>query len=350
MKWAALDVDRESDPGWFEIPADLRGHHRALIVACSRYENSGIIQGCRPWSGKRWWAFAGVKRQTIERLVALKLALWLEDGASLQVAHYDLYAESHVKNLRAAGRKGAKVRWEAHARAIAEAAAGVDGGPPGEPPGGPPGEAPAMAMRPSPSPSPSGSGAPPPTALGESPLPSPEGGAGGGGRGGEGSPHGVDETGPEGFERWWAAFTAIRWCAPYWRPMVMDQWIALDLEGDADEIIAYCRWHYQHTPKWRRRGPNGPYAPTPRELLKGLPWRKRGPWNSAAAAPPRPRSSETQPEVLNAGMVDVTPAKAWLDQLLSDPEIDEQTKERHKREWIREHPGQLPPWPNGRAS
>lgn len=349
MKWAALNVDRESDPGWFEIPADLRGHHRALIVACSRFENGGIIEGCRPWSGKRWWAFAGVKRQTIERLVALKLALWLEDGASLQVAHYDLYAESHVKNLRAAGRKGAKVRWEAHARAIAEAASGVDGPPSGGAAGEAAGQPPAVAMRPSPSPSPPDPDAAPISAPNPSGWP-PSSSSWGGSGGEEGrrrAPRGAEdpEAGPEGFETWWALFPKTR---ARWREDALSRWVAQDLEGETDEILAFTR-HQMDSPTWKK---GEYYVDSPRDFLRTAGWRKRGRWNAPpAAAPPRPRSSETRPEVLHAGLVDVTGAHGWLLELLGDAEVDEQTKERHRRQWMSSHPGQTPPWEqNGRAS
>jgi len=132
----------------------------------------------------------------------------------------------------------------------------------------------------------------------------------------------------------------------------MEQWIEQDLEGETEEIRAFTRWKAEHTWKRRARGPEGQsMIPTPRVLLARWEWRKRGPWNSpAAAAPPRTKSHQTTPQVIDAGLVDVTSAVGWLDQLLADPDIDEPTKERHRRDWAAAHPGQQPPWANGRAS
>jgi hypothetical protein len=135
---------------------------------------------------------------------------------------------------------------------------------------------------------------------------------------------------------------------------VLDLWVAEDLEGEADEIRAFCRYKAR-SHQWRQRGPEGQprhYVPTPWRLLKKGEWRKLGPWSStpAPAAPERSKSHQTTPQVVDAGLVDVTSAVGWLDQLLADPDIDEPTKERHRRDWAAAHPGQQPPWANGRAS
>lgn len=358
MKWASLNVKHESTVEWLSIPAELRGHHRALLIFCSRLENGGELAGCRDWNDFVWWANCGFRRSALTRMAAAGLVEWVDGGTGLRVRGYDLQAEHNARTSRETIRKMLESRWSAY-RAARRGATRTTGSPPT---GAPSGAATSHPVSPL-ALSPSGSGSLPPAALEESALPSPKGGAGGGegqGSGGQRAPHGAGDpgTGPEGFETWWAEYCSYRPCERWWKPLVMEQWVLADLEGQADEIREFCRWKSKHA--WKRDpGPDGrSMIPTPRALLTKEGWRKRGPWN-APPAPPRPRSRETQPEVVDLQVGHpATLMHRHLMDYLADVDVSEEDKNREKRRWIDAHPGELPPWtrqqeaqqPNGRTS
>jgi hypothetical protein len=125
---------------------------------------------------------------------------------------------------------------------------------------------------------------------------------------------------------------------PGWRGLALECWVAEDLEGDADEIIAYCH-HQAGSRQWRQRGPAGEeyfYVPTPWNLLKKGAWRKKGPWRRPPAPPVAVVDLQHETKALLA--------YRNLMAVLSDVDLAEDQKEKARRQWLADHPGQSPPW------
>jgi hypothetical protein len=330
------------------------------VERATRYRRIGVarIPAAKAWDKDTWLRATGTTPEAVVNVVDAGLARWR--GQDLIVEGYDLFAQKRAtENLRRLVEGGFvgvnnPPRHPPRNPAIAGSTSGAPLGAP---------VAPLLGATSHPIPSDPDL---PPAGRSQSALPSPKGGAGGGerpGRVGQRAPHGAGDpgTGPEGFERWWPEFCSIRPCKPWWKPLVLEQWVAEDLEGEADEIRAFTRWKAKHG--WRQQpGPEGQsMIPTPRILLARGGWRKPGPWNTPAAAPappPRSRSRETQPEVVDLQQVgvNVTIPHRHLMEFLADIDVSEEDKIREKRRWIETHPGELPPWarqpdqqPNGRT-
>ena len=302
MKWGAFTVETSIDPDWFEYPADLRGHHQALLARCSQLENGGRIEDCEKWSDRRWYHFAGVSRRLLKRLADPRtrsarrlepLVTWV--GASLIVSRYDQTLEDKVRGGREQRRNAAKSRWSRHAAAYATADATAHATADAT--------AHAAVMRPSPS----GSGSPRGEARASDSDPfrggDPGGVAGAAGSEGKRAPNGAGEAeteaereteggdleGPEGFERWWRLFCSLRPCKAYWKLACLELWVDGCLEAQTDEIIEFCRWSHRHEAHWKQFNADGDsLAPTPRGLLRKSRWKKRGPWNTPTATKGQP--------------------------------------------------------------
>jgi len=329
---------------------EVIGRWVRLLVHCSdvesgigvgnatKYRRIGLakIAGCKPWTDERWLRTTGTTAAGVVTVVDVGLARWR--GPDLLVEGYDLFAQKRAtENLRRLQDGGFVGKNNAPRQPPSDPA--IAGSPRGGQSDG------ALAQPPIPSHPLRGSGSRDPL----DPDPSlPVGGTGGR----EGSPSRGNSRGPEGFESWVRLYPKA-W-REGWRARALELWVRDDLEGIADVVCRYTAHRLKTDPAWRQKGPSGErsyYVPTPWNFLGRGGWRRPGPWEHEGPQPeqlererPRARASATTPEVVSAGMVNVTDAHGYLLELLADDEIDEGTKERHRRAWQADHPGKRPPW------
>ncbi len=115
MDWYAKSVRRMRDPDYLRLPADLRGHHDALLALLAERERGPVLHGARNWSRRDWDRAAACTLNVIQRLVEVGLASW--SGDDLSVTDYDERGETLLRQKRRAGGKGAEGRWSRHGTA-----------------------------------------------------------------------------------------------------------------------------------------------------------------------------------------------------------------------------------------
>jgi len=273
MKRISLNVRDESQPEWLDIPPDLRGHHRALIVLCARLENSGVLRGLRCWSEMRLGGLAGLKTRTIQRLVAHGLVAW--EGDDLRVNSYNVGEEEHATLIAKINTARAKKRWATELESVTsdlslcvKSAQPLDSGYAGR-----------IAARNASDPIRSDPDLKGPT--GHPPTTRPPLRVGGLGEGekrvvvGSASPVSEAEAEPEGFGKFWNTYPKIRTA---WRDKAIDVWQRLQLEPDTDRILAHVA-KMRKTRSWRTD--DGYFVPTPWAFLESRDWPSPAP-----AAPP----------------------------------------------------------------
>lgn len=121
MDWYAKSVRRMRDPDYLRLPADLRGHHDALLALLAERERGPVLHGARQWSRRDWDRACAATLGAVTRLVEVGLATW--SGDDLVVTDYDERGESLLRQKRKAGGKGAEERWSRHGTANGGASA-----------------------------------------------------------------------------------------------------------------------------------------------------------------------------------------------------------------------------------
>lgn len=109
MEWYAKSTRRMRDPDYLRLPADLRGHHDALLALLADRERGPVLHGARLWNRRDWDLAIRATQGSIQRLCIAGLAEW--HGDDLHVTGYDVEGETRMARARENGRAGAKSRW-----------------------------------------------------------------------------------------------------------------------------------------------------------------------------------------------------------------------------------------------
>jgi hypothetical protein len=358
-----LDQWRDLKPQLVGLWVVLAGYlfARAIAPGGDRGSREGVLVGARKMSSRDLYRIAASANQRqLEGLVNVGLAGWR--GDDLRLVDFPTTAVERYERQRAAAAKGGRAKAARSAESSGTSSAlgsatssthgtgrssthgtgrsSAHGSSTGNGSTASVARAPGTADR---DPDPDRDRDPPP-------LPSSPGRMG--------APAGVlgeKHNGPEGFERWWSIYPKAR---PSWRAKALQVWVREDLEGEADEVIAWTE-HKKRSAIWLKVVDGEPwfYVPTPAKLLADGQWRRSGPWNGSGASARPIRSGgpaakdgarlPAPPEAVKA-----TVAHRNLMALLADVDASEDKKERARQKWIAENPGVLAPWlrepqPNG---
>lgn len=131
MDWYAKDVRAMRAAEYLRLPADLRGHHDALLALLAERERGPVLHGAREWTRRDWDRACACTPAVISRLVSVQLATWC--GDDLHVAGFDVRGEELVKRARALGLKGAEARWSKHRDPISQPISDPNADPSSEP-------------------------------------------------------------------------------------------------------------------------------------------------------------------------------------------------------------------------
>ena len=303
LRSALHDVEHALSPARLALPLHLEGANTRLLALAYRRAHGGLITGCKGWGQARWRFEAGIDRQLVGRLEERDLVRW--EGEDLRVLEYVYGHERRIRGLCAVQIPAmmAARGYDPNAYHLNGCAGGVGG--PDRPGGGGTGSDlstqrsylhPPLTSRltsqltPDPGPAPrraSAPSAPRPPRRRPPDHPDPDRSD----HPTEGPPSSdhPTEAGPEGFERWWAAMPVPKQRQPrdprvwvVWRERALEHWVAHDLEGEADLVVA----------ELERRKRSDAWVRTPWYIPSGINFLRAASWRAA-----RPRGEPPPPTV-----------------------------------------------------
>jgi hypothetical protein len=104
MNWLNIHTDDLRDPAFLEAENAERGAWISLLGWCVSQENSGVIEGCKGWSERRWQQLCGVSKEELNK----GGGLFAFEGDDLVVSFYPVAQQATVIAQRKGGHKGGR--------------------------------------------------------------------------------------------------------------------------------------------------------------------------------------------------------------------------------------------------
>lgn len=106
MNWLNIHTDTLRSQEFLGAEPVERATWLALLGWCATQENSGVIQGAKSWTDRRWQQTCGVTKAEADT----KSELFLFEGESLVVSFYPVEKQAEVVAKREAGKRGGRPR------------------------------------------------------------------------------------------------------------------------------------------------------------------------------------------------------------------------------------------------